>query len=86
MGALIHAVDGEDPTEEEEWGLVSTYAFSSGLAGHRKWRQRWRIENTGFRELKEGRNLERASWSYTEDSVVASRHRLHRRRLWRLSC
>ena len=71
-GALIHAVDVEDQ-EEEEWGLVSTHAFRSGLAGYRKWRQRWRIENTGFRELKEGWNLERAPWSYTEDTVVAAR-------------
>ncbi|MEA3459894.1 MAG: transposase [Chloroflexota bacterium] len=72
-GALIHAVDAEDPTEEEDWGLVSTCSFSSGWAGYRKWRQRWRIENTGFRELKEGWHLEGAPWSYTEDTVVAAR-------------
>lgn len=72
-GALIQAVDVEDPTEKEEWGLVSTYPFNSAWAGYRKWRQRWRIENTGFRELKEGWHLERAPWSYTDDTVVAAR-------------
>jgi len=72
-GALIHAVDVDDPTDTEHWGLVSTYPFNSAWAGYRKWRCRWRIENTGFRELKEGWHLERAPWSYTDDTVVAAR-------------
>ena len=34
---------------------------------------RWRIENSGFRELKEGWHLQRAPWSYTNSTVVAAR-------------
>jgi len=72
-GALIHSVDVEDPTCTEEWMLASTHSFPSAWAGYCKWRCRWRIENTGFRELKEGWHLERAPWSYTDDTVVAAR-------------
>ncbi len=57
----------------EEWALVSTHPFPSGWAGYRQWRQRWRVENTGFRELKEGWNLERAPWSYGQEVIVAAR-------------
>jgi len=72
-GALIHAIDVEDQSAVEDWGLVSTHPFPSAWAGYCQWRKRWRIENTGFRELKEGWHLERAPWSYTNDIVVASR-------------
>jgi hypothetical protein len=72
-GCLIRSTDVEDPTATEEWGLVSTYPFPSGWAGYCQWRNRWRIENTGFRELKEGWHLEAAPWSYTQDVVVAAR-------------
>lgn len=72
-GALIHSVDVEDPNCREEWMIASTHPFPSAWAGYRKWRWRWRIENTGFRELKEGWHLERAPWSYTDDTVVAAR-------------
>jgi hypothetical protein len=72
-GALIRAVDVNDLDETEEWAIVSTHAFASPWAGYRHWRPRWRIENTGFRELKEGWHLERAPWSYTDDTVVAAR-------------
>lgn len=71
--ALIRATDVADPHETEEWAIVSTHAFASAWAGYRQWRSRWRIENTGFRELKEGWHLERAPWSYTDDTVVAAR-------------
>ena len=71
--ALIHAVDRDDSDEVEDWALVSTCPFNSGWAGYRLWRQRWRIENCGFRELKEGWHLEKAPWSYTDDTVVAAR-------------
>jgi hypothetical protein len=65
-GALIRS-------EEEEWMIASTHPFPSGWAGYRQWRCRWRIENSGFRELKEGWHLERAPWSYTDEGVVAAR-------------
>jgi len=72
-GALIHSVDVDDPSRREEWMIASTHPFPSAWAGYRQWRCRWRIENTGFRELKEGWHLERAPWSYTDDMVVAAR-------------
>jgi hypothetical protein len=72
-GALIHSVDAEDPSSREEWMIASTHPFPSGWAGYCQWRCRWRIENSGFRELKEGWHLERAPWSYTDDRVVAAR-------------
>jgi hypothetical protein len=34
---------------------------------------RWRIENSGFRELKAGWNLERAPWSWRHENVVRGR-------------
>lgn len=70
-GCLIKTEDGED--EPHQWALVSTYAFESGWEGYTQWRLRWRVENTGFRELKEGWHLEKAPWSYSDDVVVASR-------------
>jgi len=72
-GCLIQATDVEDGTHTEDWALVSTQPFSSGWAGYGQWRNRWCVENTGFRELKEGWHLERAPWSYTQDVVVAAR-------------
>jgi hypothetical protein len=72
-GCLIRAVDGDAPDQEENWALVSTHSFASGWAGYRHWRQRWHIENNGFRELKEGWHLEKAPWSYTNQTVVAAR-------------
>jgi hypothetical protein len=72
-GALIRAVDVDDPADEETFAIVSTHPFTTGWAGYRQWRLRWRVENTGFRELKEGWHLERAPWSYTNDTVVAAR-------------
>jgi len=72
-GALIRAVDVDDSTDTEEFVIVSTEPFPSAWTGYCRWRLRWRIENTGFRELKEGWHLERAPWSYTDDTVVAAR-------------
>ena len=72
-GALIHSVDVKDPKNTEDWGLVSTTPFNSAWSGYCHWRKRWRIENNGFRELKEGWHLERAPWSWTNDTVVAAR-------------
>lgn len=72
-GALIRSVDVDDPEDEETFAIVSPHSFPTGWAGYSQWRWRWRVENTGFRELKEGWHLERAPWSYTDDTVVAAR-------------
>lgn len=42
----------------EEWALVATASFSTAWQGYSFWRYRWSIENSGFRELKEGWHLE----------------------------
>jgi hypothetical protein len=72
-GCGIEAVDKAKPTEKEEWALVSTRPFNTGWQAYTFWRQRWSIENRGYRELKEGWHLERAPWSYTDDTVVLAR-------------
>jgi hypothetical protein len=72
-GCAIEAVDKASPEEREEWALVSTRPFSTGWQAYTFWRQRWSIENRGYRELKEGWHLERAPWSYTNDTVVLAR-------------
>jgi hypothetical protein len=61
-GCLIRDLPAEGEGEQETWGLVSTHAFGSGWQGYSTWRKRWRIENTGIRELKEGWKLEKARW------------------------
>jgi len=71
--ALVHSVDTAKPEEVEDWALVSTHPFNSAWAAYSLWRRRWLIENSGFRELKEGWHLERAPWSWTDDVVVAAR-------------
>ena len=38
----------------EEWALVATASFNTAWQGYTFWRKRWTIENSGFRELKEG--------------------------------
>jgi len=70
--ALIHGVDRETH-QTETWALASTYPFANGKSAYQRWRARWRIENNGFRELKEGWQLERAPWSRTDATVVAAR-------------
>jgi hypothetical protein len=71
-GCLIRAVDVETQ-ETEEWALVSTRPFSTGWQGYTFWRQRWHIENNGFREFKEGWHVEQAPWTYANDAVVWGR-------------
>jgi hypothetical protein len=72
-GCAIVAVDQANPEEEEEWALVATRPLATGWQAYTFWRQRWSIENHGYRELKEGWHLERAPWSYTDDTVVLAR-------------
>lgn len=72
-GCAIHSVDRDDPQQREEWALVSTRPFSTGWQAYTMWRNRWRIENNGFRELKQGWHLERAPWSYSNQTTVTAR-------------
>ncbi|MGD2049146.1 MAG: hypothetical protein PVH03_06605 [Chloroflexota bacterium] len=72
-GCAIHARDLNDPTYQEDWALISTRSFASGRQAHTFWRKRWLIENSGFREIKEGWHLEKAPWSYTDPSIVLAR-------------
>lgn len=72
-GFAIQSVDKFDPSQNEEWALVSTAPFATGWRAYSFWRRRWCIENQGFRELKEGWHLERGPWSYTHDTVVLAR-------------
>ncbi len=70
---LIHSQPKSEPSQIEDWGLVSTSPWPSAWGAYRLWRRRWRIENSGFRELKEAWHLEQAPWSHTNDDVVAAR-------------
>ncbi|MHB0876784.1 MAG: transposase [Anaerolineae bacterium] len=70
---LIHSVDKADPSQVEDWGLVSTSPWGSAWGAYSLWRRRWLIENSGFRELKEAWHLEQAPWSHSNDDVVAAR-------------
>lgn len=71
-GCLLHAVDVETQAVED-WALVSTSPFATGWQAYTTWRQRWHIENTGFREFKEGWHVEAAPWTRDDDRVVWGR-------------
>lgn len=72
-GCGIQSIDQADPSHREEWALISTQPFPTGWQAYTFWRQRWHIENDGFRELKEGWLLEKAPWSYTQEALVLAR-------------
>jgi hypothetical protein len=72
-GCGVASVDQSNPGDKEEWALISTRPFNTGWQGYTFWRQRWSIENNGFRELKEGWLLEKAPWSYTHEALVLAR-------------
>jgi hypothetical protein len=57
----------------EEWALVTTAPFNTAWQGYTFWRNRWTIENSGFRELKEGWHLEDALWTFHNSVVAAAR-------------
>jgi hypothetical protein len=57
----------------EEWALVATAPFNTAWQGYTFWRNRWTIENSGFRELKEGWHLEDALWTFHNSVVAAAR-------------
>jgi len=69
-GSLIYDTPADGDGKSETWGLVSTRAFGSGWKGYSTWRKRWRVENTAFRELKEGWKLEKARWGRTLPRVA----------------
>ena len=57
----------------EEWALVATAPFNTAWQGYTFWRNRWTIENSGFRELKEGWHLEEALWTFRNTVIAAAR-------------
>jgi len=57
----------------EEWALVATDTFHTAWQAYTFWRNRWTIENSGFRELKEGWHLEEALWTFRNTVVAAAR-------------
>lgn len=57
----------------EEWALISTSPLGTAWKGYTFWRNRWTIENSGFRELKEGWHLEAGLWTFHNATVAAAR-------------
>ena len=72
-GYALQAAPIDKPTEKEEWALVSTAPFNTAWQAYTFWRKRWGIENSGFRELKEGWHLEAALWTFHNIGVAAAR-------------
>lgn len=69
----IQSTPLDPPGAVEEWALVSTAPFSTAWQAYVFWRNRWLIENGGFRELKEGWHLEEALWTFHHSGVAAAR-------------
>ena len=59
--------------ETEKWALVATFPFTSAWKAYTHWRNRWTIENNGFRELKEGWHLESGLWTFHNTIIAAAR-------------
>src|SRR3972149_897428 len=57
-GFAIQACPVDQATAKEEWALVATASFSTAWQAYTFWRNRWTIENSGFREIKAGWHLE----------------------------
>lgn len=57
----------------EEWALVATAPFHTAWQAYTFWRNRWTIENSGFRELKQGWHLEEALWTFRNTVIAAAR-------------
>lgn len=63
----------EDGTREQiEWGLVSVRPLPSRREAYQHWRQRWQVENQGFRELNQGGWLESQTWGRSEAAIQTS--------------
>ena len=69
----IQSTPLDPPGPVEEWALVSTAPFPTAWQAYTFWRNRWLIENCGFRELKEGWHLEEALWTFHHPGVAAAR-------------
>jgi len=69
----IQSTPLDPPGPAEEWALVSTAPFATAWQAYNFWRNRWRVENNGFRELKEGWHLEAALWTFHNPVVAAAR-------------
>jgi hypothetical protein len=72
-GFAIQSQDVANPTDKEEWALVATASFNTAWQAYIFWRNRWTIENTGFREIKEGWHLQEALWTFRETGIAAAR-------------
>jgi hypothetical protein len=72
-GYVIQEYPIDDPDQRMEWGLVSTSPFGSPWGAYTFWRNRWRVENNGFRELKEGWYLEKSRWTFNNPTVIFAR-------------
>lgn len=59
--------------QPEEWALVATTPFQTAWQAYTFWRNRWTMENSGFRELKEGWHLEEALWTFRDQGIAAAR-------------
>jgi len=63
----------KDGTREQiEWGLVSVRPLPSRREAFQQWRQRWHVENRGFRELNQGGWLESQTWGRSDAAVQTS--------------
>ena len=72
-GCAIHALTPMTPPTRKTGRLSAPVLLPAGRRAHTFWRQRWLIENSGFREIKEGWHLEKAPWSYTDANIVLAR-------------
>jgi hypothetical protein len=73
-GFAIQSHPLDKPEEEkEEWALVATAPFHTAWQAYSFWRNRWTIENSGFRELKEAWHLEEALWTFRNTTIAAAR-------------
>lgn len=63
----------KDGTRERiEWGLVSVRPLASRREAYQQWRQRWHVENRGFRELNQGGWLESQTWGRSDAAIQTS--------------
>jgi hypothetical protein len=58
--------------EQIEWGLVSVRPLPGRQEAFEQWRQRWDVENRGFRELNQGGWLESQTWGRSEAGIQTS--------------
>ena len=58
--------------EQIEWGMVSVRPLPSRREAFQQWRQRWHVENRGFRELNQGGWLESQTWGRSDAAVQTS--------------